>query len=98
MQNGGPSHEIHWLKVQPRDCLNHGVSRRSRTATNLAVQRPIFVAKSRAYGDANHATKYRKIKSIHPRVEAYNQHVKWSPEPRDASAQTPISDSLDAGL
>ena len=37
-------------------------------ATNLAVQRPHFVAKSHASGDANHTTKHTKMKSIHPRV------------------------------
>ena len=68
MQNGCRSHEIRWPKGLPEPQVESLL----RTAMNLGIQRPNFIAKPRTSGNANHATKYMEIKSIHPRVQAYN--------------------------
>ena len=92
MQNGCRSHEIRWAKGLPEPQVESLL----RTAMNLGIQRPNFIAKPRTSGNANHATKYMEIKSIHPRVQAYNQHPKWSLEQRDTLGQTRAGDSSDA--
>ena len=77
IKNAWLDHEINRLKVRPLDCQGCRLvaGGNGDTFVNLTVQTADFWAKSRTTCDAEQATNYMTLKSIHPQSQTYKNHA-----------------------